>query len=252
MTKIILNGCNGQMGRVISDLCAGEDDLAVVAGVDLVAERHGDYPVYGAIADCTEEADVIIDFSNPACTDAVLSYSVERGIPVVLCTTGLSEEQQEAVRVSSGQVAVLQSANMSLGINTLLELLKPAARALAGAGFDIEIVEKHHNKKLDAPSGTALALADAVNEAVEESYRYTTDRSGERRKREPNEIGIQSVRGGNIVGEHEVLFCGTDEIISLRHTANSRAIFAKGALAAARFLAGKPAGMYGMGDVIRG
>ncbi len=252
MTKIILNGCNGQMGRVISNLCAEEEDIAVVAGVDLVAERHDDYPVYAAIADCREEADVIVDFSNPACTDALLLYSVTRGIPVVLCTTGLSKEQQEAVRVSSEQVAVLQSANMSLGINTLLELLKPAARALAGAGFDIEIVEKHHNKKLDAPSGTALALADAVNEAVGETYRYTTDRSGERRKREPNEIGIQSVRGGNIVGEHEVLFCGTDEMISLKHTANSRAIFAKGALAAARFLAGKPAGMYGMSDVIRG
>ncbi len=251
MIRVLLNGCNGQMGRVISGLCAEEEGLAIVAGVDLIAEPDGGYPVYETIADCAEDADVIIDFSNPSCTEALLAYSVERGIPLVLCTTGLSEAQQEAVRAAAEQVAVLQSANMSLGINTLLALLKPAAQALAGAGFDIEIVEKHHNRKLDAPSGTAIALADAVNEALDVPYRYTTDRSGERRKREPDEIGIQSIRGGNIVGEHEVLFCGTDEIISLKHTANSRAIFAKGALAAARFLAGKPAGLYDMSDVIQ-
>ncbi len=182
----------------------------------------------------------------------MIAYCVSGQTPVVLCTTGLSEDQEEVVREAAKEVAVLKSANMSLGINTLIELLKPAARALAGAGFDIEIIEKHHNRKLDAPSGTALMLADSVNEAMDEACDYEMDRSKERQKRGEYEIGIQSIRGGNIVGEHEVLFCGTDEIVSLKHTANSRAIFAKGAIEAARFLAGKPAGFYDMSDVIRG
>ncbi len=252
MIKIILNGCNGHMGGVISELCAAEDDLTIVAGVDLDATQKFDYPVCHALSDCGEQADVVIDFSNPVCTDAVIAYCVSSQTPVVLCTTGLSEDQEEVVREAAREVAVLKSANMSLGINTLIELLKPAAKALAGAGFDVEIIEKHHNRKLDAPSGTALMLADSVNEAMDEAYEYKLDRSKDREKRGAHEIGIQSIRGGNIVGEHEVLFCGTDEVVSLKHTANSRAIFAKGALEAARFLAGKPAGFYDMSDVIRG
>ena len=196
-------------------------------------------------------ADAIIDFSHVSCVDAMLAYSVEKQIPAVVCTTGLSPEQNEAVKAASEKVAILKSANMSLGINTLMELLKSAARALTPAGFDVEIVEKHHNQKLDAPSGTAIALADSINEAMDNVYEYKYDRSQERKKREKQEIGIQAVRGGNIVGEHEVLFCGTDEVITFKHTAYSKAIFGKGAIEAAKFLAGKPAGYYDMGDVIR-
>ncbi|MCD8300368.1 MAG: 4-hydroxy-tetrahydrodipicolinate reductase [Clostridiales bacterium] len=251
MIKAILNGCNGQMGRVISDLAATDESIEIVAGVDIDTAQHYDYPVYGNIADCDVPADVIIDFSHVSCIDALMDYSVERQIPVIVCTTGLSETQEEKVRAASGQVAVLKSANMSLGINTLMEILKPAAKALAAAGFDVEIVEKHHNRKLDAPSGTAIALADSVNEAMDGAYSYTLDRSDRRQKRDPREIGIQSVRGGSIVGEHEVMFCGMDEVVTLKHTAYSRSIFANGAIEAARYLAGKPAGYYTMADVVK-
>ena len=178
-------------------------------------------------------------------------YCVDKQVPVVLCTTGLSGEQLQKADEASRQVAVLKSANMSLGINMLLELLKKAAATLAPAGFDMEIVEKHHNQKLDAPSGTALALADSMNEALDEKYNYVYDRSKERKKRDKYEIGISAVRGGNIVGEHEVIFAGQDEVIEFKHTAYSKAVFAKGAVQAAKFLAGKPAGFYDMSDVIR-
>ena len=196
------------------------------------------------------EADVIIDFSNAKAVDELLDYSVAKNVPVVLCTTGLSEEQLSKVEKVSRKVALLRSANMSLGVNTLMELLKKAALVFAPAGFDMEIVEKHHNQKLDAPSGTALALADSMNEALDNAYQYKYDRSQERVKRDKYEIGISAVRGGNIVGEHEVLFCGQDEVIEFKHTAYSKAVFAKGAVEAAKFLAGKPAGHYDMADVI--
>ena len=246
-----MNGCNGHMGRVISDLCAKDADIEIVAGIDINTEEAYGYPVFAKIEDCDVAADAIIDFSHVSCVDAMLAYSVEKQIPAVVCTTGLSPEQNEAVKAASEKVAILKSANMSLGINTLMELLKSAARALTPAGFDVEIVEKHHNQKLDAPSGTAIALADSINEAMDNVYEYKYDRSQERKKREKQEIGIQAVRGGNIVGEHEVLFCGTDEVITFKHTAYSKAIFGKGAIEAAKFLAGKPAGYYDMGDVIR-
>ena len=193
---------------------------------------------------------MIVDFAAAPAVDELLAYSVEKQIPVVLCTTGLNEEQLAKVEETSKKVAVLKSANMSLGINMLMDLLQKAAKVLAPAGFDIEIVEKHHNQKVDAPSGTALALADSINEALENAYDYKYDRSQERKKREKYEIGIQAVRGGNIVGEHEVIFAGTDEVIEFKHTAYSKAVFAKGAVEAAKFLAGKPAGRYEMSDVI--
>lgn len=252
MTKVIMNGCNGHMGRVISDLCTRDADVEIVAGIDVNTEKAFDYPVFSNIDDCNIEADAIIDFSHVSCIDALLKYSVEKNIPVVVCTTGLSEEQNAAVKAASKKVAVLKSANMSLGVNTLMELLKAAARTLAPAGYDIEIVEKHHNQKLDAPSGTAIALADSINEALDNAYDYKYDRSQERKKRDRKEIGIQAVRGGNIVGEHEVLFCGTDEVVTFKHTAYSKAIFGKGAIEAAKYLSGKPAGFYDMRDVIRG
>lgn len=250
MTKVIMNGCNGHMGRVISDLCAADPDIEIVAGVDVNTESAYGYPVFANIADCDVEAEAIIDFSHVSCIDGLLKYSVEKQIPVVLCTTGLSEAQLQDAAKASEKVAVLKSANMSLGVNTLLVLLKEAAKSLCPAGYDVEIVEKHHNQKLDAPSGTAIALADSINEAMDQAYAYKYDRSQERKKREKMEIGIQAVRGGNIVGEHEVFFCGTDEVVTFKHTAYSKAIFGKGAIEAAKYLAGKPAGFYSMLDVI--
>lgn len=250
MVKVILHGCNGKMGQVITGICAEDDGIEIAAGIDVYDGIQNPYPVYKNIADCDTAADVVIDFSNAGAVDALLDYSMKKKIPVVLCTTGLSEAQLEKVEQTAKQTAVLKSANMSLGINTLMDLLKKAASVLATAGFDIEIVEKHHNQKLDAPSGTALALADSMNEVLEETYDYQYDRSKQRQKRAKNEIGISSVRGGNIVGEHEVIFAGTDEVITFKHTAHSKAIFAKGAVEAAKFLAGKDAGMYDMSDVI--
>jgi len=238
------------MGRVITDICAGDADCEIVAGVDVNDSASDGYPVFKSIGDCGVEADVIIDFSNAAAVDALLDYSADRQIPVVLCSTGLSDAQLEKVEQTAGRVAVLKSANMSLGINTLMELLERAAKTLAPAGFDIEIVEKHHNQKLDAPSGTAIALADVMNSAMDGEYEYQYDRSKERKKRGRNEIGISAVRGGSIVGEHEVIFAGLDEVITFQHTAYSRSVFAKGAVEAAKFLKGRPAGLYGMKDVI--
>ena len=250
MTRIIMHGCNGHMGRVITDICAQDEEVQIVAGVDPYTAVDNDYPVFEKIEDCDVEADAIIDFSNAAAVDAVVDYSVSKKIPVVLCTTGLTEEQIAKVEKASDSVAVLRSANMSLGINTLMELLKKAAKVFSPAGFDIEIVEKHHNQKLDAPSGTAIALADSINEEMDNQFEYVYDRSQVRKKRDKKELGISAVRGGNIVGEHDVIFAGQDEVITFRHTAYSKAVFAKGAVNAALFLAGKPAGMYSMKDVI--
>ena len=238
------------MGQVITGLCKADPEVEIVAGIDVYDGIKNDYPVFANVADCDVEADVIIDFSNVSVIDGLLAYSAEKQIPVVLCTTGLSEAQLQLVADTSKKVAILKSANMSLGINTLLKLLQTAAQVLAPAGFDMEIVEKHHNQKLDAPSGTALALADSMRDALEEDYAYKYDRSQERKKRDKYEIGIQAVRGGNIVGEHEVIFAGTDEVITFKHTATSKAVFGKGAVEAAKFLAGKEAGLYDMADVI--
>ena len=224
--------------------------LRSVAGIDIADQGKNSYPVFTDIDACQVEADAIIDFSSAKATDKLLEYSAARQIPVVLCSTGLSQEQLAKVEETSRKVAVLKSANMSLGINTLLKLVQDAAKVLAAAGFDMEIVEKHHRLKLDAPSGTALALADSINEAMDNQYHYVYDRSQKREKRDDKEIGISAVRGGTIVGEHEIIFAGQDEVIEFKHTAYSKAIFGKGAVEAAKFLAGKPAGRYDMSDVI--
>lgn len=247
-----MNGCNGKMGQVITGLIEQDETVEIVAGIDQYDGIKNDYPVYASIENCEVEADAVIDFSNAAAVDGLLDYCVKHQIPVVLCSTGLSEEQLKKVEESSKKVAVLKSANMSLGVNTLLEILPKIVKILAPAGFDMEIVEKHHNQELDAPSGTALALADCLNDAVGGEYEYKYDRTKERKKREKNEIGISAVRGGSIVGEHEIIFAGMDEVIEVKHTAYSRAIFGKGAIEAAKFLNGKPAGRYDMSDVIRG
>lgn len=250
MIKLIMHGCNGVMGQVISQIVEETDGAKMVAGIDRFDDGKNSYPVFTDIKACDVEADAIIDFSAAPAVDALLDYAVEKQIPVVVCTTGLSEEQLEKLEEASKKVAVLRSANMSLGVNMLLKLLKEAAEILAPAGFDVDIVEKHHRRKLDAPSGTALALADAVNEAVHNEYEYVYDRSERREQRPKKEIGISAVRGGTIVGEHEVIFAGQDEVIEFKHTAYSRAIFGKGAVSAAMYLAGQPAGLYDMSHVI--
>ena len=250
MVKIIMHGCNGHMGQVISGIVEKDPDAEIVAGIDIADQGKNSYPVFTDIDTCQVEADAIIDFSSAKATDKLLEYSAARQIPVVLCSTGLSEEQLAKVEETSKKVAVLKSANMSLGINTLLKLVQDAAKVLATAGFDMEIVEKHHRLKVDAPSGTALALADSINEVMDNQYHYVYDRSQKREKRDDKEIGISAVRGGTIVGEHEIIFAGQDEVIEFKHTAYSKAIFGKGAVEAAKFLAGKPAGRYDMSDVI--
>ena len=252
MVKIIMSGCNGYMGRTVTDIVAADADAEIVAGIDLA--DHGDktYPVFTNIADCNVEADVVIDFSSPKALDSLLSYCTEKKVAAIFCTTGYSEEQLAQIKAAAAHTAVMKSANMSLGINMLLKLVQEAAKLLAPAGFDMEIVEKHHNLKVDAPSGTALALADSINEALGQKYDYTYDRSKERKRREKYEIGISAVRGGNIVGEHEVIFAGLDEVIEFKHTAYSKGVFAKGAVQAAKYIAGKPAGFYDMKDVVCG
>ncbi|MBO5166832.1 MAG: 4-hydroxy-tetrahydrodipicolinate reductase [Lachnospiraceae bacterium] len=250
MYRLIMHGCNGKMGQVISNLVAADEEACIVAGIDAKDDGHNAYPVFTDIDACDVEADALIDFSAAPAVDKLLTYCAKKNLPCVLCTTGLSEEQLVKVKETSEKVAILKSANMSLGINLLLKLLKEAAGILAPAGFDIEIVEKHHNLKVDAPSGTALALADSINEEFNNSYEYVYDRSKVREKRTQKEIGISAVRGGTIVGDHDVIFAGADEVITFSHTAYSKAIFGKGAVQAAKFLAGKPAGMYGMSDVI--
>ena len=242
MVRAIMHGCNGKMGRAITTLAKEDAEVEIVAGVDVYTEVVNEYPVFESIEKCDVESDVVIDFSNAKAVDGLLDYCVEKQIPVVLCTTGLSEEQLQEVEEASKKVAVLRSANMSLGINLLMQLLKEATKVLSPAGYDIEIVEKHHNQKLDAPSGTAIA-ADG-------QYEYVYDRSQVRKKRDKKELGISAVRGGTIVGEHEVLFAGIDEVIEFKHTAYSRTVFGKGAVEAAKFLAGKEAGKYDMSDVV--
>lgn len=250
MIRIIMHGCNGKMGQVISGMIADDPELTMAAGIDPRDDGHNPYPVFSDISLCDVEADCLIDFSTASVVDKMLDFCVEKKIPCVLCTTGLSQEQLAKVEAVSKNVAILKSANMSLGINLLQRLLKKAAEILGPAGFDVEVVEKHHRLKLDAPSGTALALADSVNEALGGDYEYVFDRSERRMKRPEKEIGISAVRGGTIVGEHDVIFAGTDEVITFSHTAYSKAVFGRGAVQAAKFLAGKPAGLYDMSNVI--
>ncbi len=250
MTRIIMCGCNGAMGRTITEIVREDKEAEIVAGVDMRDDGSNTYPVFERLADCSVEADAIIDFSTPKILSDLLTYSKEKKVPVVLCTTGYTEEQLAEIEAAAEETAILKSANMSLGINTLLKLVQDAAKVLATEGFDVEIVEKHHNQKLDAPSGTALALADSVNEAMGNPYEYVYDRSQRRQKRDKKELGISAVRGGTIVGDHDVIFAGKDEVITFSHTAYSKAVFGKGAVSAAKFLKGKTSGRYEMADVI--
>ena len=249
MTKIILSGCNGKMGKVITSCVANRDDCVIVAGVDLNTDSISNYPVYSSFSEVTEEADVIIDFSHPSVLNALLDFAKNRSLPLVLATTGFSASQTEQIKSVAKYIPLFFTFNMSLGINLLVALSKKAAEILDG-NFDIEIVEKHHNQKLDAPSGTAIMLAEAINETLDGKMMYEFDRHSKREKRPENQIGIHSIRGGNIVGEHEVIFAGHDEVITLAHQATSKEVFAVGALKAAIFMHGKPVGLYDMNSVI--
>lgn len=249
MTKIILCGANGRMGKFITDAVSKRDDAQIVAGVDLVTESSAGFPVYSAIGDVKETADVVVDFSHPALLDSILDYVKTNGVPAVLATTGYSAEATAKIRKAAETAPIFFTFNMSLGVNLLVSLAKKAASVL-GDAFDVEIVEKHHNQKLDAPSGTAVMLADALNEVYGGDMAYEFDRHSKREKRPAKEIGIHSIRGGNIVGEHDVIFAGHDEVITLSHHASSREVFALGAVKAALFMKGKPAGLYNMNDMI--
>ncbi len=251
MTDIILCGCGGKMGLAVRELVSSRDDCRIVAGVDLNHEILSlDFPVYPALQDFLGEAQVIVDFSHPSALSSILSYcETHSGCAAVLCTTGYSEEQVEEIKKESRILPLFYSRNMSLGINLLIELARKAERVL-GSAFDVEILEMHHNQKIDAPSGTALMIAGALNEERESGFKYIYDRHSQRKKRERNEIGIHSVRGGTIVGEHQVIFAGNHETITLSHSAQSKELFASGALNAALFMDGKAPGLYDMSHLI--
>lgn len=249
MLKILLNGACGRMGRTIAAMAADRADMEVVAGVDVQPQDYAGFPVYADIYEFTGEADVVVDFTVAAALDRTLAYCLRRGLRLIVATTGHTPEQMAALRAASEQIAVFKSANMSLGIALLSDLVRRACRVL-GDAYDVEVVERHHNQKLDAPSGTALMLADAAAQALPYTPQYQYNRHDVRRQRPKNEIGIHSVRGGTIVGEHEVIFAGTDEVIELRHSAQSRALFATGAIRAVLFLSTKETGYYDMEDLV--
>jgi len=250
MINVLLHGCNGKMGQAVTNTVCDHDDIRIVCGVDPFGTSSYDYPVYNSFDDVTESVDVIIDFSNPALIEALCKYAEEKRVPAVICTTGLNEAQKIAVSDLSKVVPVFSSGNMSLGINLLIELCKKAS-LIFGEGFDVEIVEKHHNLKLDAPSGTALMIADGISDVRENDPRYVYDRHAYRMKRSKNEIGIHSVRGGTIVGEHSVIFAGNDEVLTITHQAQSKALFATGAVSAAIFTVSQIPGMYDMSDMLK-
>ena len=250
MINIMLSGCNGKMGRVISELVAKDDEANIICGIDINTESTFGYPVFTSPADTDLKADVIIDFSHPSAIEKNINYAKSTKTPIIVATTGLSKEQVDFVKDAKKDVAVFYSANMSIGVNLIIDLARKATKLLSDK-FDIEIIEKHHNLKIDAPSGTALAIADAINEELDNYYEYTYDRHSVRMKRDKKEIGIHSVRGGTIVGEHDVIYAGNNEVVTLSHLATSKEIFAEGAVKAAKYLAGKPAGFYNMDSLIK-
>ena len=251
MRKIIISGCNGHLGRVVESICAADPEVEVVAGFDVLGANDREFPVYSSPAQFTGKADAVIDFSSPAALDGLLAFAKQTGTPLILATTGYSPEQVAQIGAAALEVPIFRSANMSLGINVLLELVKKAA-AVLGDSYDIEIVERHHRRKVDAPSGTALMIADAAASACGHETEYVFERHSVRHPRDKKEIGISAVRGGTIVGEHEIIFAGHDEIMEIKHTALSREIFAQGAVEAAKFMATVQApGLYDMSHIVK-
>ncbi len=251
MRKILLRGCNGKMGRNISELCSAYPDVMIVAGVDTNTVKLDQYPVYADLMEYAGPADVVVDFSSPHNVAGLLNYCVRRSLPIVLATTGYSAEQQLEIEAAAQRVPLFQSANMSLGVSLLVDLVRRAAEVL-GEGYDIEIIERHHNQKVDAPSGTAMMLYKTLEGQLPYSPEPVYDRHEVRRKRGAHEIGIHAVRGGTIVGEHDVLFAGPGEVITLSHSAVSREVFAAGALRAALFMARQSkSGLYAMRDLLQ-
>jgi len=246
--RIFLNGCNGRMGKVITDICSQEQGVSIVAGADANAAPSS-FPVYPSAVDCKEDFDVIIDFSHVLAFPSVIRLAQDKKKPLIMCTTGLTDDNKKTLSSLSEKTAVFYSANMSLGINILINLAQKAADILY-PGFDVEIIEAHHNQKVDAPSGTALMIADAVNETLDHQLEYVYDRHNVRQKRDPKELGLHSIRGGSIVGDHSIIFAGPEEVLTISHTAQTRNVFARGAVSAARFMCGKSAGMYSMKDLI--
>lgn len=249
LINILMSGCNGKMGQVISRLAEQYSDLHIAAGYDISDSRKNDYPVFTDLKNCNVKLDVIIDFSNPGALDGLMAFAILKKLPIIVATTGISPAQKKQLEQASQSIPVFFSANMSLGVNLIIDLVKKAAKLLE-PNFDIEIIEKHHNQKLDAPSGTALAIAESINSVLEQKQEYMYDRHSRRKKRSNKEIGIHAVRGGTIVGEHSVIFAGNDEIIEINHSAMSKDIFGTGALRAARFIFGKKPGIYNMNDLI--
>ena len=249
MINILLSGANGKMGQAVTRVASESENACIAAGFDINTEQKSDYPVYDNLSDVKEQIDVIIDFSHPSMLDNILDYATKNSIPAVICTTGLSKEQISRIEYESKNIPIFFSANMSIGVNLLIDLVCRAAKILEN-NFDIEIIEKHHNQKLDAPSGTALAIADALSEAVSYNPEYVYDRHSVRKKRDKKEIGLHAVRGGTIVGEHDVIFAGTDEVIQVKHSATSKEVFAVGAVRAAIFIKGLKPGLYAMKDLI--
>lgn len=249
MINILLNGCNGKMGQNIAQCARFRNDLAIVAGLDVSPNESAPFPVYTNTSDIKEKIDLIVDFSHPNSLDSIIGYALEKKLPIVIATTGFSEEQKNRIEKAASEIPVLLSANMSLGINLLIQLVRMAVKTLYGS-FDIEIIEKHHNQKVDAPSGTALAIADAINAAISPNHmKYVYDRHSSNQKRTRDEIGLHAIRGGTITGEHTVLFAGNDELLEIKHTALSKGLLAEGALKAATFLHKKEPGLYRMQDI---
>lgn len=251
MVNILLCGANGKMGHAVRAVAMQQSEFVkIVAGFDVMDTTSEDFPVYDTLEKITEEIDCIIDFSHISMTDEILDFAKEKKLPAIICTTGLSKDQLSKMEFYSKETPIFFSANMSIGVNLLIDLVCKASKLLED-NFDIEIVEKHHNQKLDAPSGTALAIADAISETVAFDPKYIFDRHSVRKKRDKEEIGLHAVRGGNIVGEHTVIFAGTDEVIEIKHQATSKTVFAVGAVRAAIFMKDKPAGMYNMTDLVK-
>lgn len=249
--KVLLHGCNGRMGQVLVRLISEASDMEVVCGVDSFPEKYNNnFPVYENLEEATEDVDILIDFSNHSCIDNIIKFGKQRGLPLIICTTGFTPEESSLMLDASKFIPIFNSANMSIGVNILISLVEQAAKSLY-EDFDIEIIEKHHNQKLDSPSGTALMIADAINSTLDNEYDYVYGRHSKTQKRTKKEIGIHAIRGGSIVGEHQVIFAGGGEVIEVNHSALSRDVFGYGALAAGRFMLNKKPGMYNMDDVLK-